>query len=67
LAHQAEASATAIALVVPGGAASDTEKYHHKKEQYLARYAERNARLQTWIGGYGAGWRHCWCTSSAQH
>lgn len=22
---------------------------------YLARYAEHNSRLQTWIGGYGAG------------
>src|SRR5258708_40355771 len=30
-------------------------KYHHKTETYLARYAEHNARLQTWIGGYGAG------------
>jgi hypothetical protein len=54
-ASAAAASATASALSVPGGAGTDTDKYHHKKEQYLARYAEHNARLQTWIGGYGAG------------
>jgi hypothetical protein len=50
----AAASATAAALSVSGGA-PDSGKYHHKKEAYLARYAEHNARLQTWIGGYGAG------------
>lgn len=48
-------SATAAATAVPGGAASVQSKYHHDKETYLARYAEHNARLQTWIGGYGAG------------
>jgi hypothetical protein len=53
-AKQAEASATVAALSVSGGA-PDSGKYHHKKEAYLARYAEHNARLQTWIGGYGAG------------
>jgi hypothetical protein len=28
---------------------------YHEKAVYLARYSEHNARLQTWIGGYGAG------------
>ena len=52
----AAASATAAASSVPGGApAPEDSKYHHKKEAYLARYAEHSARLQTWIGGYGAG------------
>jgi hypothetical protein len=52
----AAASATAAASSVPGGAPPPADsKYHHKKEAYLARYAEHNARLQTWIGGYGAG------------
>jgi hypothetical protein len=40
---------------VPGGAAPAQSKYHHNTGTYLARYAEHNARLQTWIGGYGAG------------
>jgi hypothetical protein len=48
-------SAVAAATAVPGGAAPAQSKYHHKTETYLARYAEHNARLQTWIGGYGAG------------
>jgi hypothetical protein len=48
-------SATAAAMAVPGGTAPAQSKYHHKTEAYLARYAEHNARLQTWIGGYGAG------------
>jgi hypothetical protein len=48
-------SATAAAMTVPGGAAPAQSKYHHETEAYLARYAEHNARLQTWIGGYGAG------------
>lgn len=28
---------------------------HHNRDIYLARYSEHNSRLQTWIGGYGAG------------
>jgi len=40
---------------VPAAAAPAQSKYHHDKDKYLARYAEHNARLQTWIGGYGAG------------
>jgi hypothetical protein len=48
-------SATAAATTVPGGVVPAQSKYHHKAETYLARYAEHNARLQTWIGGYGAG------------
>lgn len=52
----AAASATAAASSVPGGAPVPADsKYHHDKDAYLARYAEHNARLQTWIGGYGAG------------
>jgi hypothetical protein len=51
----AAASATAAATAVSVGTSAAQVKYHHNKDTYLARYAEHNARLQTWIGGYGAG------------
>ena len=60
-ANKAGAAATAAAASTTAAAAYETvvpaapSKYHHNVDKYLARYAEHSARLQTWIGGYGAG------------